>query len=251
MRVNIVDVEGGAGASGRGLEPRDRTNLAARTGAGYQLLCILTMILMSSTLVQAAGDDSALRWQSLSSVDGREKWHLIYSEESVWHFVAIERASGRLQTQREHLVFPSKEQALAYRQSAVPAETDDKADWFPQETLFDSASEGQWLTELAGEHIWTATQTWNESWEERFALWMQNETDATYFERHGVATDCADVAYALRWIFARIHGLPAGNRLSGSGQLFTNESMRASGGACRRRRTGPKIVAFERLSLTC
>ena len=36
------------------------------------------------------------------------------------------------------------------------------------------------------------------------------------------------MAVGLRWIFARIHGLPAAFRLAGSNTLFTNESMRVA-----------------------
>ncbi len=73
--------------------------------------------------------------------------------------------------------------------------------------------------------IWQAKEKWTWDWEIRFAQWIEREVDTDFMVRYGVATDCADVAYALRWIFARMHGLEMASRLS-SGPLFTHRSLR-------------------------
>lgn len=76
--------------------------------------------------------------------------------------------------------------------------------------------------------LWTATSSWNLDWEDKFSQWISNEVDAQFFKKHNLATDCADVLYSLRWIFARIHHLEMASRLSGSGDFFTHRSLRSS-----------------------
>ena len=80
--------------------------------------------------------------------------------------------------------------------------------------------------QLTGQSIWPNTQVWNQYWEIKYAEWLTKEVDTQFFSKYKVATDCADVAYAARWIFARIHGLPAANHLNGK-VLFTNQSLRS------------------------
>ncbi|RYZ82103.1 MAG: hypothetical protein EOP06_22245, partial [Proteobacteria bacterium] len=79
---------------------------------------------------------------------------------------------------------------------------------------------------LKGGTIWKATQRWSWDWEKKYADWISTDITPDFFQKHNIATDCADVAYATRWIFARMNGLPAANRISGSGGLLTNESLR-------------------------
>ncbi|MGE4131514.1 MAG: hypothetical protein AB7F86_07730 [Bdellovibrionales bacterium] len=74
--------------------------------------------------------------------------------------------------------------------------------------------------------IWEATETWSWDWEVRYGDWVRQNVDKHFMERFNIATDCADVAISLRWIFARIHKLPMVNRI-GAGAWFTNRSLRA------------------------
>lgn len=60
-----------------------------------------------------------------------------------------------------------------------------------------------------GGSIWEAKHEWNEEWETKYSEWVANEVGEDFFSVHGIATDCADAAYGLRWIFSRMHGLPA------------------------------------------
>ncbi len=80
--------------------------------------------------------------------------------------------------------------------------------------------------QLSGQGLWTTVQGWDESWEKKYADWVEKEMSTQFFSKYKIATDCADVAYAARWIFARINGLPAANHLSGT-VLFTNQSVRS------------------------
>jgi hypothetical protein len=79
---------------------------------------------------------------------------------------------------------------------------------------------------LQGGSLWPTTQTWSWEWEKKYAQWLTENMNAEFYKKYNLATDCADVAYSARWIFARIHGLPAANHLSGSGALLTNQSLR-------------------------
>jgi hypothetical protein len=98
--------------------------------------------------------------------------------------------------------------------------------------FFDSLREGfgsvgPASTEFGGASLWPVTQSWSWEWELKYAEWVRANVDTQFFVKHRLETDCADIAYAFRWIFARIHGLPAANRLIGSGVLFTQDSMLA------------------------
>ena len=84
------------------------------------------------------------------------------------------------------------------------------------------------VTEVENTFIWKATNEWSTEWETAYANWVENNVDESFFNKYNIATDCADVAVATRWIFSRINSLPIGNTLAGTGTLFTNESMRSS-----------------------
>lgn len=75
--------------------------------------------------------------------------------------------------------------------------------------------------------LWKVSQAWDLQWEEKYSQWVEQNLDKDYFMRHQLATDCADVAYALRWIFARNNGLPMGATLAGTQVVFTHEDGKA------------------------
>jgi hypothetical protein len=81
------------------------------------------------------------------------------------------------------------------------------------------------LSEIQTDKIWPTTQIWSLDWEKKYSAWISEHLEDEFFVRHQIATDCADVAISLRWIFARINGLPMANSLAATGRLFTNESM--------------------------
>lgn len=82
------------------------------------------------------------------------------------------------------------------------------------------------VTDVPGANLWVATNAWDLSWETKYSQWLDETGTADFLANHGIATDCADVAYAYRWIFARINGLPAANHLAGTKDLFTNGSVK-------------------------
>ena len=54
-----------------------------------------------------------------------------------------------------------------------------------------------------GERRWTLQE------ENDYGKWIETEVTEDFFIRHQIRVDCADVPYALRWIYARIYHLPA------------------------------------------
>lgn len=75
------------------------------------------------------------------------------------------------------------------------------------------------------ETLWPVTEQWSKEWEDRYTAWVTREVNADFF-RDTLATDCADVVYATRWIFARNNHLPMVNRLGGSRLYFGHFSMK-------------------------
>ncbi len=58
--------------------------------------------------------------------------------------------------------------------------------------------------------VWVATREWNEEEEKKFSEWLSTTLDENFFVRHKIPTDCADVPYGLRFIYARNNSLPQG-----------------------------------------
>lgn len=75
--------------------------------------------------------------------------------------------------------------------------------------------------------LWIVENQWSEEWEVKYSEWVTANFDKYFFEKYKITTDCADVAYSLRWIFSRINHLPAAATLAGSGAIVTQESAKA------------------------
>ena len=69
--------------------------------------------------------------------------------------------------------------------------------------------------------VWRVGQNrWTVQEEDNYSKWIESNITEDFFIRLNIRIDCADVPYALRWIYARIHHLPAaattnGNRFIG------------------------------------
>lgn len=58
--------------------------------------------------------------------------------------------------------------------------------------------------------IWkVGDRQWTVEEEVRFGKWVERNITEDFFIRHKIPVDCADVPYAIRWIYARIARLPA------------------------------------------
>ncbi len=68
--------------------------------------------------------------------------------------------------------------------------------------------------------LWKHTREWTAEFEAKFNQWVKTHATESFMEGTGVDIDCADLAMAYRWIFARENELPAANHLAGGGDLF-------------------------------
>lgn len=136
----------------------------------------------------------------------------IYPDQDVWRVDHFEASPGKLQDLVESRTFPTQIEAKEFS-DGVKTTTKSK---------FNFTS-----IEFGTSPLWTVTQEWNQDWEDKYAEWVGTTFTATFFEENKLATDCADAAYALRWIFARNNGLPAAATLSGSGVFATHLSAKA------------------------
>lgn len=60
------------------------------------------------------------------------------------------------------------------------------------------------------DQIWeVGDRRWTIEEERRFEKWVEETITEDFFISHKIPTDCADAVYAIRWIYARIAGLPA------------------------------------------
>ena len=157
---------------------------------------------------------------AISLADGRQVFFEFYKENSNWIMDTYEIHPRQLQEKIATEVFASETMA--------------RKTWLEKKNLEQVStteivkSTSYLVTTEASEVLWTAENEWSSEWETQFYDWVDAEFDEKFFERYNIATDCADAATALRWIFARAHKLPAGNSLAGSGVLFTHESMKES-----------------------
>lgn len=161
------------------------------------------------------------RWVS-ENKNGGTQYLVGYAEEGLFRADLYESFPGELQTRIWQKTFSNENEWLQFLDVYSQSKN------FIRQELESLDVPTRPLTETLSEKIWQATESWNEAWEDRYADWINNDVTPSFFVDNNLRTDCADVAYSLRWIFARMHHLPAANRLAGSGVLFTNESMRQS-----------------------
>ncbi len=152
--------------------------------------------------------------------DGRKKILTVYTEESQYHVLGIEKVAGKIQDIKFRKRFANQKDAEKFISDYVRRQG-------LQEVTLDKA-EPKFITDIAADVVWPTKNQWTWEWELKFAEWFKAEVNADFFKKYNVWVDCADVAYALRWIFSRIHFLPAAAHLAGSKELITNESVKAN-----------------------
>ncbi len=147
--------------------------------------------------------------------------YTLYSESGFWNVNLYLVNPGELQELQWHKAFSTKEKATAFLAQFLS----EKELKFPHSGA-DYADHGYVFTEDSNEVVWKSENQWSWDWEIKYHQWLKANFHKNFYLDNNVATDCADGATAIRWIFSRIHKLPAGNRLAGSGIVFTNESMK-------------------------
>ena len=99
-------------------------------------------------------------------------------------------------------------------------------------TTFAFCNESKYIHESSSQAWKVGQRRWTIQEEYKYGKWLEANVKEDFFIRHKIRVDCADVPYAIRWIYARIHHLPAAartvdNRLIGHwskewGRLPTN-----------------------------
>lgn len=147
---------------------------------------------------------------------GKDNYLVSYQSQNVWVLERFEVEVGKLQERVEHKVFPSQKELKKYikrnyQQKISQKYTPNRASYVDTETT---------------DKVWEVKHQWTQEWERKFANWVSENLTKDFYVKHNIETDCADVAFSLRWIFARINGLPAANSLAATGKLFTQDSMK-------------------------
>ncbi|OFZ79151.1 MAG: hypothetical protein A2583_00470 [Bdellovibrionales bacterium RIFOXYD1_FULL_53_11] len=160
---------------------------------------------------------SGLEWHGRGS--GGEKIYMIaHHEDGLWQLEIFSVAPGKLQERTGYFAAASEEALMALADGVAGVEL-----------LMRDAGQNDAAvvtTELSGRYLWKVRGDWNEEWEKRYAGWVQSTINTDFFTDHNIATNCADLVIAARWIFSRINGLPAGNFLHGSRVYFTQDSFK-------------------------
>ena len=74
---------------------------------------------------------------------------------------------------------------------------------FPTLSFSETVQESPLQAWTVGDRRWTIEE------EDQYGKWVEENITEDFFIRHKIPVDCADVPYAIRWIYARIAHLPA------------------------------------------
>lgn len=178
---------------------------------------------IESSLIQSGFSVAMLKIFFVLLVCGLSPWALashhvaeIYSDGAVWFVDHFEIPDGELQERIHSQSYQDQAEALkAVRKIRALNPSQKKMHRLPMVT-----------TEVPEQSLWPVKHTWSEEWEQKYATWISTNIDEEFFIRNNVATDCADVAYTLRWIFSRNNNLPATATLAGSHLLASHETMK-------------------------
>lgn len=186
----------------------------------FKQVQILSIFSLLSLVVPAYGEQVFLSSTQNLSEDAVAKTQQFYVVEAVkdgWLLAKFEKHPGSFQTKVREWVLENKKFAAEKLHEICP-------DCQPSEDKI--AESKSFETEVEGEVLWEPQDEWSGFWEDKYARWVENEVDEDFFYDNRIATDCADVAFALRWIFARKNLLPIASRLVATGQVFSHVSMR-------------------------
>jgi hypothetical protein len=115
-----------------------------------------------------------------------------------------------------------------YGKSMIIDSVNTLEDWPIDDNISDARfghSKGLFSRRQRNKSIWDVKDQWSQEWELRYAQWIQENIKDNFFVKYNISTDCADAVLGIRWIFARIHGLPVANHISTTRSLFTNYSV--------------------------
>src|SRR3989339_325791 len=195
-------------------------------------ISLLFTFFLSITLWAAPASTSPIKLYH--SQKGVNEYLLAYPVKSKWALEIFQQNEGALQNRVVEKFFNTKAHLLNHIEKNYSHFSPSK-----KKLAFKGVS-----TELIGRKIWEIKNNWNADWEQKYAAWIRENLTTTFLEENKIATDCADVAVVLRWIFARINFLPMANTLSGSGVLFSNESFKKEWGGLSKAPTWQQDALF-------
>lgn len=146
-----------------------------------------------------------------------DRWTFFYGENKKWIIENVSLDAEGWPKLEDRAIYQNADQARVALTSAAAGKVRSRR----------LPSTGEALRGSVGQTLWTVTNEWSWEWELKYSEWVKSEIHRGWWLEHGLATDCADVAYSAKWIFARNNGLPMHNRLA-SGQWFTQDSVKSS-----------------------
>jgi hypothetical protein len=161
--------------------------------------CLFILILLGSGVVCAS-----------------EHFTSIQPEGNSWRVLHYVVEDGRLQVLQESTAFVHETSAQLYSKKIQAQNSSHLA---PHKLM---------STEKPSSPLWIATQSWSEDWEKKYAEWIEKNLTIDFFQKNNLSVDCADVPYALRWIFSRINSLPAMATLAGTNTVISHEVARSA-----------------------
>ena len=143
----------------------------------------------------------------------------------------LHRDKGRIQLdtiERDPKGWPVRTERREFRNADESVRAAQSLGFFilPAKPLFEMTPETQELRDDTTPSLWEVKNTWSEEWERKYSVWVEQNVDRDFMVRAGQPSDCADLAYLSRWVFARENKLPIANRLPGTGDFFTQRSVR-------------------------
>jgi hypothetical protein len=164
----------------------------------------------------------AREWVNTDKTDVTQ-YLIEYQEGSLFILEVFEQPANGFQDRVGRFAYPLESQKDEKLHSVL-----DQGGWSPVDTK--SKKDNDFTvyipSEVQDSEIWKAENAWSEYWENMYADWVRDNFNNDFFTQHNLVSDCADVAFYLRWIFARVHKLPVGARLAGSRVLITHQTMR-------------------------
>ncbi|MFT6070414.1 MAG: hypothetical protein ACJAT2_000786 [Bacteriovoracaceae bacterium] len=167
-------------------------------------------LLIISLLASLGLSASEYKWQLKE--DGKIRFAIAYEIDGSWQLDQFVAKDGDFQERTSSKRFSSLEDIEEKLKSFS------KTDKITYEVYED-------MDPARNKRLWKATETWSMKWEVKYAEWLRDNLTTDFFVEYGIETDCADVIIGLRWIFSRIHKLPAANTMAGSDKIFSNEDM--------------------------
>lgn len=168
------------------------------------------ILLIISLLATLGLEASEIKW--LKKESGKILFAVAYEFEGSWQLDKFEAKTGDFQQRI------SSKKYSKFSNIELELKSYEKSEGFTYQVYKDADP-------ARNKRLWKATQSWSMKWEAKYAAWLRDNLTTDFFVDHGIETDCADVIIGLRWIFSRIHKLPAANTMAGSTKLFSNEDM--------------------------